>query len=757
MIKKLIYAAFAAAVLSVAASASAYAAAIRTDGDMMTLLSELNIMVGDGNGDYRLDSYVSRAEMAKIAVASSSAKNTVAVGLPFSPFSDVKGSYWGAPYIQAAVAAGIVNGYIDGTFKPDGTVKYEEAINMMLKVLGYTNDDFGASYPYGQVGMASNLEMTEDMDGSIGQELTRRQVARLVCNTLDTDLKGSSSGLITVHNCVFEDDVTIEASSSENTTLDSDEISTSAGKYRVRSGFDFDNVGSRGDMVIKDGKYVLVFAPDTLTTMKEYVIYTTLNDAILAYPVGNNSNRVQLDISDTTVCYKDNASYTYGTLRSSMEMGDRIKIRYKDNGEIDRINYSESSLEGPFKVRSGSWASSFMTDPNTKIMRDGSEVSSGMIAVNDVIYYSDTLNMVLAYSKKITGVYESAAPSKDSPQRITVSGVTYEVEGVEAFNDLSSSGKLSYGDTITLLMGRDGNKVAGVASSNMLTSGSVVGFITGSGRKVFTASDGTTYTSYYIDVVTPDGSAYTYPTDYDRSVYVNKAARIQLKDGKAIVNALSAGSSLSGYVNYTKRTIGGKGVSEDVKIIDTAKLAGNNIAVYARIYLQRIDGIELAANNVVYYSTNSAGQIDEMILQNVTGDMFDYGMVVSASKNSDGGDANYNTYSIQSDNSLYTASRFNLVTGTPVQFAADGQTAVYASKLMSYGGGVEELTQTTATIGAKTYRLMDKVRVYKRQQVSIFLEMSLNEAISGNYRYTCYYDKSEDKGGRIRVIICEEK
>ena len=754
--KKFICAAFAAAMIGTGVSAYAAGTAVRTDGDMMTLLSELNIMVGDGNGDYRLDSYVSRAEMAKIAVAASSAKNTVAVGLPFSPFSDVKGSFWGAPYIQAAVAAGIVEGYIDGTFRPNGTVKYEEAINMMLKVLGYTNDDFGASYPYGQVGMATNLEMTDGMDGAIGQELTRRQVARLVCNALDTELKGSTSDLVSVHNCVFLEDVTIEASRAENSTLDDDEVSTSEGKYRVRGGFDFNNVGSRGDMVVKDGKYVLVFAPETATTVKEYVIYTTLNNAILAYPAGNNSNRVQLDISDTTACYKDNVSYTYGNLRQSMEMGDRIKIRYKDNGEIDRINYTESSLEGPIRVKSNSWAQSFLTDGKTKIMRDGAEASASAIVTNDIIYYSDTLNMILAYSKKITGVYESATPSKDAPQSVTVSGVTYEVEGVEAFNDLSSSGSLSYGDTITLLMGKDGKKAAGVASNNALVSETVVGYITGGGRKTFTNSDGTSYTSYYVDIVTPDGSAYTYPTEYDRSNYVNKAVRVQLKDGKANVNSLTAATALSGYVNYQKHSIGAKAVAEDVKIIDTAKLAGANVAVYARIYMQRIDGIELQSNNVVYYSTNTAGQIDEMILQNVTGDMFKYGMVVSAGKASDGGEITYNTYSVQSDNALYSASRFNLINGTPVQFAADGQTAVYASKLSAYGN-VSELTQTAATIGAHNYKLMDGVKVYKRQNISTFLEMSLNEAINGNYRYSCYYDKPEDKGGRIRVVICEEK
>ena len=59
------------------------------DEDIMSLLSELNIMVGDDDGNLRLDDNVSRAEFAKIAVASSSYKDTVATGLKVSPFKDV--------------------------------------------------------------------------------------------------------------------------------------------------------------------------------------------------------------------------------------------------------------------------------------------------------------------------------------------------------------------------------------------------------------------------------------------------------------------------------------------------------------------------------------------------------------------------------------------------------------------------------------------------------------------------------------------
>ena len=64
--------------------------------------------------------------------------------------------------------------------------------------------------------------------------------------------------------------------------------------------------------------------------------------------------------------------------------------------------------------------------------------------------------MVLAYTDKVTGVYEKASPTKDSPTSVTISGKEYSVESVDAFNALSSSGTFKYGDTVTLLLGRNG-------------------------------------------------------------------------------------------------------------------------------------------------------------------------------------------------------------------------------------------------------------------------------------------------------------
>ena len=139
-------------------------AASAAESGIISLLNDLEIMQGDGNGDMGLERAVSRAEFAKIAIAASPAKNSVAVGLKVSPYKDVPHTKWYAPYIRAAVTAGYVAGYLDATYRPDNTVTYEEAITVMLRILNYADNEFGAAYPYGQIAKAKGLDMLDNVN-----------------------------------------------------------------------------------------------------------------------------------------------------------------------------------------------------------------------------------------------------------------------------------------------------------------------------------------------------------------------------------------------------------------------------------------------------------------------------------------------------------------------------------------------------------------------------------------------------------------
>lgn len=714
------------------------------DEDIIALLSALDIMVGDDDGDFMLNSPVTRAQMAKIAVASSSYKNTVAVGIQFSPFSDVKGTYWGAPYIRAAVSAGIVEGYIDGTFRPDGQVTLEEAATMMLRVLGYTADDFGASYPYGQIAMANSLKMTQGISAVIGDALTRREVARLVCNTLQAKSKTTNQDLIAIHDCAFLEDVTIIASSLDDSSLAINEISTSSGIYKIEDTFNDNYVGCRGDMVVRDGKYCIAFSSDTDMTSEKYVIYSTLSDAILCYPEGNNTTLKQFTISNSVKCYKDSVAYSYSNLRPQMEMGDTVRIRFRENGEIDYISYSEGNLKGPIKVISGEWYNTMSINDTTKVIRDGKQVTRDSIQINDIIYYSDTLNMVMAYTQKVTGVYQDAIPSKDSPNSVVISGVTYEVEGAEAFSALSSGGTVNIGDTVTVLLGRDGEKIAGVVTGDYSSSVAVTGYVLSSGKKNFQKGDGSTYTSYYIEMVSADGTVYTYPTSTDKSSVVNTIVNVTLKDGAATVGRGSK-LDLNGRVSYSGMTIGTKAVSSDVRIIDIAKTASSNTPMYTKTYMQRIDGMTLTSAQVLYYNTNSSGEISELILQNVTGDAFSYGIVT-------GTDSAGNIL-IEKDNVTYTVTSVkNLGYGQGVKFIGQGGQLEYVTPLKSIAGTVTDITNGYAVIGGKMYRYGDSVAVYKATNMQ-YMKISVNDIATGEYSCTFYTDNPDPNMGRVRIIV----
>ena len=619
------------------------------DEDIMSLLSELNIMVGDDDGNLRLDDNVSRAEFAKIAVASSSYKDTVATGLKVSPFKDVTYTHWSAPYIKAAVSAGIAEGYVDSTFRPDNTVSYEEALTMVLKVLGYTTQDFGDSWPYGQMGLANSLEITKNVNAEQGEALTRRQVARLIYNTLDTKIKDNQSKLITsVFDSKVIEGVTIIASHNEDSSLGTDKIYTTAGTFEFDGNFNSDYVGRKGDIVVKNDEDFVSFTPrdqrveeytvsnvigsdiildgdmyninsntttyyksqaltyenaamqaekgDTFKLFKnsngsvdyamlvakdsetgtdsfdKYVIYSLLSDAVICY---KNGSFEQIDITDGTTCYKDKNKSTYGAVKNEMAMGDILYVKM-DGSNVDYVSYEKGNMEGPVKVTNSNWIANFDTNGSTTVMRSGNKVDASEIQLNDIIYYCKDLNMVLAYTDKVTGVYEKASPTKDSPTSVTISGKEYSVESVDAFNALSSSGTFKYGDTVTLLLGRNGEAAGVVGGSESTSSHTTVGFVTETGKKDFTNPDNTVYSSYYAKVVTPDGTENEYATSSDCSSLKCAVVNVSFTNGKASLSRAKGYDSVSGKFNSEKNKFGDYTLADDVKILDTAGTASDD-------------------------------------------------------------------------------------------------------------------------------------------------------------------------------------
>ncbi|MCU6710667.1 S-layer homology domain-containing protein [Paenibacillus sp. J5C_2022] len=86
------------------------------------ILASRHIIAGTDEMHYSPDRHVTRAEMAKLLVG----VGNLPLRTPSGSFSDVPADAWHASYIAAAEAAGLVNGYADGSFQPDRVVTREQ-------------------------------------------------------------------------------------------------------------------------------------------------------------------------------------------------------------------------------------------------------------------------------------------------------------------------------------------------------------------------------------------------------------------------------------------------------------------------------------------------------------------------------------------------------------------------------------------------------------------------------------------------------
>lgn len=91
-----------------------------------------NIMEGYADGTARPDTNINRAEFLKILMEMEDIP-TAEKG----NFSDVKDKDWFAPYIYGAAEAGLVNGYADGSFKPEQNINFAEASKMIAIAIGF--------------------------------------------------------------------------------------------------------------------------------------------------------------------------------------------------------------------------------------------------------------------------------------------------------------------------------------------------------------------------------------------------------------------------------------------------------------------------------------------------------------------------------------------------------------------------------------------------------------------------------------------
>ncbi len=129
-------------------------------------LTSNGLMQGYSDGTIRPNNYITRAEFTKMATTILGFEDTNTV----ISFSDVPKESWFYYYVKAGVNKGLVNGYANGTFRPNNKITRAEATKIVDTMIGrtenkeslyrdvYYNDVPTTDWSYKFIKMANGLE-----------------------------------------------------------------------------------------------------------------------------------------------------------------------------------------------------------------------------------------------------------------------------------------------------------------------------------------------------------------------------------------------------------------------------------------------------------------------------------------------------------------------------------------------------------------------------------------------------------------------
>jgi hypothetical protein len=144
----------------------------------ISYLREANVVEGYDDGTFRPDNTINRAEFMKIVIAAKYNWEYINLSRSGNCFTDV-GSEWFAPYICMAKNEGIVGGYPDGSFGPSRNISFVEAAKILAEVYGLELTK-GDNWYEGYVKALQENNYIPGTVSTLEKPITRAEMAELI-------------------------------------------------------------------------------------------------------------------------------------------------------------------------------------------------------------------------------------------------------------------------------------------------------------------------------------------------------------------------------------------------------------------------------------------------------------------------------------------------------------------------------------------------------------------------------------------------
>ena len=423
------------------------------------------------------------------------------------------------------------------------------------------------------------------------------------------------------------------------------------------------------------------------------------------------------------------------------------------NNEVDYATVVSADTKGPYVASASRTLELPFSAASATVYRDGDLSSQSQVQQYDVYYYNSGLRTVWVYTDRATGTLTDLSPSKTAPTSATVAGVTYSIGSSTASYKLSSQGQFSQGDVVTVLLGMDGDIVDVVSAQNSGTT--YYGVVVASSKAASsssTSSSSTTSAQAQTQVACSDGAVRTFYHD-GGAQSVGKLVSVTVTQSGTQLSAISK-RSLSGTVNSAGTRFAGYSFADNVEILDTDGDGG-----YARIYPSRLAGYSLTDDDVLFYSLDSTGSIDCLILDEATGDTYTYAFVTQATSKTAGNSLSGSYTYLQNGQSHSVSGQQTYsvkVGGARLTFSDNG--SLKGMRQLS-SVNLTGLTSLTATAGSSKYALAEDVMVLLRDSGQQgYYPTTLSAVNSTDYSLVGWYDnQGASAGGRIRILVATKK
>ena len=371
------------------------------------------------------------------------------------------------------------------------------------------------------------------------------------------------------------------------------------------------------------------FRPDNTVTLEEacaavlkLLSYKT-TDLTGSFPQAQLNKAQQIGLRDQLTCtqgqamtYEQSTLLLYNALRANTASGSAYGSSLGftvSNGQVDTSSVLLKSRKGPFVAEEGT----LLPFTPVSVYRNDKTSASAELNKYDVYYYSESLQTVWIYTRRAAGRITAVSPSASAPTALTVAGSNYTLGSAAVASKISSLNGSGVGEVVTLLLGMD-NEVADVITGEEADS-VFYGVVQTATRSL--VEDNGADVLQKISVMCTDGITRTVNIDKSLNYPTGWLVEISVTPEGEQVTAIES-KSVSGTINDTATALGDYALADDVQILDTTSegLAGT-------VRPSRIAGTKLNGLTVRYYTLNEQGQIDRLILNDVTGDLWKYGVL----------------------------------------------------------------------------------------------------------------------------------